>query len=162
MSQQSWDDHFMELLATIAGKSKDPSTKCGAIIVYPDFGICSTGFNGFARGVEDAKEQIPERYTDRDVKLLLTIHAELNAIINSAKHGHCTQGCTIYVNNPPAPAAPETSFRPTSSMSFTAGPSRVSPRAGPRTSCGAKHSSERPASRCGNTRRPGCRPRSPG
>lgn len=114
----NWDEYFLGMLPYIASKSKDSSTKCAALIAYPDHGICSTGFNGFARGVYDAPstglesivqqqvqgvsdEEIEARLTNRETKLKLTVHAEPNAIINAAKHGHCTAGCTIYVNRPP-------------------------------------------------------------
>lgn len=83
----SWDDYFFKLCEVNASKSKDPSTKVGAVIVRPDKTIASMGWNGFPRGVEDA-------YEDREHKLMRTVHAELNAILNAREplHGH-----TIYV-----------------------------------------------------------------
>ena len=89
-----WDDYFINLCYEVAKKSKDPSTKVGAIIVYPDNGICSTGFNGFARGV---KEDDQERWENREIKYPMVVHGEVNSILNAARHGHNVSGCKIYV-----------------------------------------------------------------
>lgn len=72
-----WDFRFLQLAETIACWSKDPSTKVGAVIARPDRTIASLGFNGFPRGVADT----PERLENRDVKYMLTVHAEANAIL---------------------------------------------------------------------------------
>jgi dCMP deaminase len=74
-----WDFRFLALAQHIAQWSKDPSTKVGAVIVRPDRTIASMGFNGFARGVAD----LPERIADRPTKLMLTVHAEENAILSA-------------------------------------------------------------------------------
>jgi dCMP deaminase len=42
----TWDEYFCRMLKLVAFKSKDPSTKVGAIIVGPDKEIRSTGYNG--------------------------------------------------------------------------------------------------------------------
>lgn len=82
----TWTDYFFGLCEINASKSKDPSTKVGAVIVRPDNTIASMGWNGFPRGVADI-------YEDRESKLLRTVHAELNAILNSREPLH---GYTIY------------------------------------------------------------------
>lgn len=86
---EKWDGRFLVLAATVAGFSKDPSTKTGAIIVDGDRRIVSTGYNGFARGVVDH----PDRYNDRDLKYLLTVHCEVNAIVFAKRD---LTGCTLY------------------------------------------------------------------
>jgi dCMP deaminase len=58
--------------------------------------IISLGYNGFAAGVEDH----PERLTDRERKLNLTIHAEENAMIFAKRD---LTGCTVFVTHPPCP-----------------------------------------------------------
>jgi dCMP deaminase len=73
----TWDAHFLGLAERAAQKSKDPSTKCGAIIVRQDRSIASTGYNGFPRGVSDT----PDLYADRETKLRRIVHAEMNAIL---------------------------------------------------------------------------------
>ena len=75
----------------VSTKSKDPSTKVGAIIVEPDTNLLiSSGYNGFPRGVDDT----PERYNDRELKYKLVVHAELNAILLA---GYRAKGARLYV-----------------------------------------------------------------
>lgn len=89
-----WDARFLELAETVALWSKDPSTKVGCVIVDPDTNrIMGVGFNGFPRGMCDHEEL----YADRETKYARTIHAEVNAVLNSQK----TEGYTAYVTAPP-------------------------------------------------------------
>ncbi len=80
----------MQHAITAASASRDPSTKCGAVIVRPDKTHASLGFNGFPRGMNDD----PALYANREVKLQRTIHAEMNAILNAQGPVH---GFTLYV-----------------------------------------------------------------
>lgn len=89
----NWNERFLALAAHIAGWSKDPSTRVGAVIVRPDRTIASVGYNGFARGVED----YPGRYADREAKLRCVVHAEANAILTAREPLH---GYSIYVAAP--------------------------------------------------------------
>ena len=77
--EMKWQARFLALTKEIASWSKDSGTKVGAVIVRPDRTICSVGFNGFPRGIEDS----PSAIANRDTKLLRTIHAELNAILSA-------------------------------------------------------------------------------
>ena len=86
-----WDNFFLGLCDYVAGMSKDPSTKVGAVIVRPDRTIASIGYNGFPRETNDA----PHLYDNRDIKYLRTVHAELNAILSAREPLH---GYTIYVS----------------------------------------------------------------
>ncbi len=72
--------------------SKDPSTKIGAVLV-DDYGIITTGYNGFPRKVKDYKV----RYADRDIKYQYVVHAEHNAILTAARRGAKTDGSTLFV-----------------------------------------------------------------
>lgn len=92
-----WDEYFLDLIPLIASKSKDPSTKVGAITSGQDHGTRTTGFNGFPAGVEDDIERVPERY-ERPAKYKWTVHAEMNAVIYAAKVGIPLNGCFIYVD----------------------------------------------------------------
>ncbi len=69
----------MIVASIVSSFSKDKSTKCGTIIVRKDNSICSTGYNGFPRGVSDENEY---RY-ERPIKYLYTEHSERNSIYNS-------------------------------------------------------------------------------
>lgn len=81
----------------VASKSKDPSTKVGAVIVGEDDEILSIGFNGFPRGV---REDLPERW-ERPEKYEWVVHAEENAILNAARVGTSLKGATLYVGGHP-------------------------------------------------------------
>ena len=91
-----WDHHFLDQLPFTARKSKDPSTKVGAIITGSDRGDKTRGFNGFPRGVEDDLVKVPERYV-RPLKYKYTEHAERNAIYYAARKGIALEGSTLYV-----------------------------------------------------------------
>lgn len=91
--QLRWDRHFLGLAFAHAKMSKDPSTKIGAIIVGPDREIVAAGFNGFPRGIADT----PERLNDRDTKIKLVVHAEMNAILAAARIGSAVKDCTMYM-----------------------------------------------------------------
>ena len=97
-----WDIRFLKLAHHIANWSKDPSTQNCAIIVSDDRRIQTTGYNAFPEGIEDTEE----RLNNRELKLENTIHAEVNAVVNAARDGVRTKGCTMYCTWPPcAPCA---------------------------------------------------------
>lgn len=91
-----WKIYFLEMTELIAKKSKDPSTKCGAVIVGQDNTIKGCGYNGFPRGIEYSNEKL-----QRPAKYKLICHAELNAILNCGRNGVPLLGTTIYINAPP-------------------------------------------------------------
>lgn len=90
---KKWDRHFLAIAVECSKMSKDPSTRVGAVIVGPDREIRSTGFNGLPRGILDA----PERLHDREMKLKLVVHAEMNAVLNGARFGVPLKGCSLYL-----------------------------------------------------------------
>lgn len=85
----NWDIRFLELADHVAGWSKDPNTKVGAVIVNDNKQVLSLGYNGFPRGVEDRVS----RYEDRQTKLLFVAHAERNALDNAYVD---VRGATMY------------------------------------------------------------------
>jgi dCMP deaminase len=93
----NWHQYFLTLCETISQKSKDPTTKVGAVIVGPTNEVRSTGYNGFPRGVDDSKMY---RY-ERPAKYVWTCHAEINAICAAAKVGTTLGGCLLYCSLPP-------------------------------------------------------------
>lgn len=90
---KKWDDHFLKLAALHSALSKDRSTRVGAIIVGPDREIISAGFNGFPRGISDSEE----RLVDRDMKLRLIVHGEMNAVLAAARIGVPLKGTTMFI-----------------------------------------------------------------
>lgn len=91
---EKWDARFMTLARHVAMWSKDPSSKCGAVIVDDLRRVVSMGFNGFARGTNDSEEF----YTDREYKLANVIHSEENAILLA---GEPVRGYTMYGTSMP-------------------------------------------------------------
>lgn len=86
---------FLEVAKKFSLLSKDPSTKVGSIIVDNSGKILSVGYNGFP-------SKYPDKYDiSREKKLGITIHSEVNAILNAAKNGTSLEGSTIYVSEPP-------------------------------------------------------------
>lgn len=83
-----WDQRFLALAKHYAGWSKDPSTQVGAVLVRGKHQV-SQGYNGFPAGVQD----LPDRLSNRDLKLKYTLHAEENAILTARAD---LTGCTCY------------------------------------------------------------------
>lgn len=78
--QSSRDVKFIRSALSLAQIwSKDPSSKVCAIAVGETNNLVAFGYNGFPPGIADTSE----RLNDRDKKLKLTIHAEINALSNA-------------------------------------------------------------------------------
>jgi dCMP deaminase len=84
-----WDRRYLALAAHVAGWSKDPTTKVGAVLVGRERGRVALGYNGFPPGVADD----PERLADRATKHRLVQHAERN-VLDNATFDAC--GSTLY------------------------------------------------------------------
>jgi dCMP deaminase len=84
-----WDLDFLRLAKFWANlKSKDPSSKVGAVIA-DGRSIVSLGFNGLPQCVQDTEE----RLNNREIKYKMVVHAEVNAIL-FAKAG--CRDCSLY------------------------------------------------------------------
>lgn len=92
-----WDTYFLGLAFYVSVKSKDPSTKCGCILIGDKHQVVSTGYNGLPRGLDDDVEDRKER----PAKYHWFEHAERNAIYNASLNGLVTKGCTAYITAPP-------------------------------------------------------------
>lgn len=91
-----WDNRFMEMAQLVSTWSKDTGTQVGCVLVR-DRRIIATGYNGLPSGIAD----LSDRFEDREWKLAVTVHAEVNAILNAGKHGARTEGATLYTTFPP-------------------------------------------------------------
>lgn len=87
-----WDTRFIQLAELVASWSKDPDTQVGAVLVSPDRRQIAIGYNGFPKGFKDDYE------IDKQLKLELTVHAELNVLHNADVS---TVGWTMYVTKSP-------------------------------------------------------------
>lgn len=95
----NWDEFYLKMAYEVSLKSKDRSTKVGAVIVGQDNEIRSIGYNGFPRGVDD---DVEERH-ERPAKYMYTEHAERNAIFNAVRANIPIKGCKMYLNFAPYP-----------------------------------------------------------
>ncbi len=92
--RSGYNEWQLHKAAVVATRSRDPSTKCGAVIIRPNKTICSEGYNGFPKNMEDRVEW----YDDRAEKYPRVIHAEMNAIKHAAED---IEGYTIFITRPP-------------------------------------------------------------
>ena len=93
-----WYKRYLKLAKEVATWSKDPNTQVGAVVVGSKGQILSQGYNGFPRGISD----LSKRLNDRDIKLSLIVHAEMNAIYNATYSGVSLDGSTIFIHGLPA------------------------------------------------------------
>ena len=96
---ESWDAYFIRIAELVSMRSPCLSRHVGAVIVK-DKNIIATGYNGPASGVEHC--QICTRKCDGDYKsgfnyeTCRAVHAEINAIVQAAKHGNAIKDSTMY------------------------------------------------------------------
>lgn len=89
----SWDSYFMNIAILASLRSKD-TTKVGAVIVQ-NKKILGVGYNGFPSGIDESKLPTARDGEWLNTKYPYVVHAELNAILNTAKHD--IQGSSLYV-----------------------------------------------------------------
>ena len=93
----TWDEYFIHISKAVASKSKDPSTKIGAVIVDENHRPISFGYNGLPQGVKEEFLTL----TERPLKYHYVIHAEMNAILFAKRD---LSGCTLYCEYAPCDA----------------------------------------------------------
>ncbi len=117
----NWDEYFMRLAYLTSYKSKDESTKIGAVLVRDNM-IISTGFNGLPKKVLDpydyenkltkfkhelgkkglstfSAEEIYEKIKNRKErpdKYNFVSHAEVNTLWAAARNGISTNNSILY------------------------------------------------------------------
>ncbi len=92
-TQDDWDQYFLDITNVVRSRSKDPSSKIGALIVSRHNTILATGYNGFARGIADT-----DKRWERPAKYKRVVHAERNAVYNAARvGGTALEGSTLYL-----------------------------------------------------------------
>lgn len=129
----TWEQVFLDVAFDMAKKSKDSSTKVGAVLVGEGNIVLATGFNGPPEPIND--DLVP--WDKRPDKYAFIIHAEENALLTALdSHGkreitgstlYCTHcpcaGCTLrlirskvrcIVVPQNTPAYPLTTFEPVS------------------------------------------------
>ncbi len=97
MDRVGWDEYFMNIASAVATRSTCSRKHVGSVIVR-DKTILSTGYNGSVRGLPHCDEV---GHMMEDGHCVRTTHAEINAIIQSAKNGTRVDGAAIYVTASP-------------------------------------------------------------
>ena len=104
--RRSWDAYFMEVAEIVAGRATCSRAKIGAVIVKGK-NIVATGYNGSPSGHPHCTDVGCLIYVSRnpdgeeEENCFRTIHAEINAIAQAAKHGVEIDGADIYVTASP-------------------------------------------------------------
>lgn len=91
----SWDEYFLKLAMLASERATCPRMHCGCVLVKDRF-VLSTGYNGSLPGqphCEDVGCLIVDNHCVR------TNHAEINALVQAARHGVNTVGATAYITN---------------------------------------------------------------
>lgn len=101
----SWDEYFMCIAHEVAKRATCLRRSVGAVVVL-DKRILSTGYNGAPSGLPHCAEtgclrdmlNVPsgERH-----ELCRGLHAEMNALLQGARHGIGMQGATLYSTHVP-------------------------------------------------------------
>ncbi len=91
--QMNTEDHFYFGLAQEqASLSLDPNKKVGCVVVR-DGRILTRGFNQFPKGIANTDE----RWSDKEYKNLIVVHAETYALLSSSDCCGATLYCTSFL-----------------------------------------------------------------
>jgi len=93
----SWEIYFMNIAKEVGTRSTCNRKHVGAVIVRGKT-ILATGYNGSIRGLAHCDEAGHEMDNTHCVR---TIHAEANAIVQSARHGVRIEDSEIYITASP-------------------------------------------------------------
>ncbi len=102
----SWDEYFISLVMEVAKRATCDRGRSGCIVVK-DKQIMCTGYVGSPPGLPHCDDvgHMMKKVVDDDGTIRLhcvrTIHAEQNAICQSAKHGIDIDGATLYCSMEP-------------------------------------------------------------
>lgn len=89
-----WEEYFLEIAKTVSKRSKDPSTKIGAVIVDEKNRPISFGYNGLPQHSDESRLTL----TERPLKYHYVIHAEMNAILFAKRD---LSNCALYCEYAP-------------------------------------------------------------
>lgn len=93
----TWDEYFLDIAFSVAERSTCDRAHVGAVLVR-DKRILATGYNGSPAGLPHCDEV---GHLMIDGHCVRTLHAEQNAIIQSALHGVSSEAATAYVTHQP-------------------------------------------------------------
>ena len=96
-NRSNWEEYFMNIAKEVATRSTCDRKHVGAVIVRNKT-ILATGYNGSIGGLEHCDEAGHEMVNGHCVR---TIHAEANAIVQSARNGVNIDKGEIFVTASP-------------------------------------------------------------
>lgn len=102
----SWDEYFMTITRQVSERSTCTRAKVGAIIVR-DRNILATGYNGSPSGAPHCLDvgclmfKTIDPDGTEDEYCFRTIHAEMNALTQAAKHGSTVRDADLYCTHSP-------------------------------------------------------------
>ena len=102
MSRPSFDEYFATFALVAALRSTCTRKQVGAVLVRGNY-LLSTGYGGSVKG----QPHCTEAGCDIDPKTggcVRTVHAEVNVILQAAKHGVNTENSTLYCTLSPCAA----------------------------------------------------------
>lgn len=108
-TRPSWDQYFMEVANVVKTRATCLSSAKGAVLVSGRQ-IVSTGYNGTPAGTKHCDEGGCERClavkegrmkSGTNLDACACSHCEENAIVQAAKNGIPTAGCTLYSTHSP-------------------------------------------------------------
>lgn len=108
-NRPSWESYFLQLAQVVKTRTNCFRLSVGVVIVR-DKQIISTGYNGTPRGIQNCFDggckRCYDRHTNKMLKderkdLCICVHAEENALIQSAYHGIATKGAVMYTTVAP-------------------------------------------------------------
>lgn len=76
-----WETTWMAMAELIALRSKDPNTRCGAVLIDSDNHVIGMGYNGFPRKINSKLLPWDREGDYQDQKYPYVMHAELNGIL---------------------------------------------------------------------------------
>lgn len=103
-NRPSWEQYFLDIARVVRGRSNCLRQSVGALLVQGKH-IIATGYNGTPAGIKNCFDGGCERCLKRHENslkanerkdLCICLHAEENALLQSAYHGVSTKGSILY------------------------------------------------------------------
>jgi len=101
----SWDEYFMRIASEVARRTTCLRREIGSVVVR-DKRILATGYNGAPSGLRHCaeigclREELNVPSGERH-ELCRALHAEMNALLQGARHGIGMEGGTLYSTHVP-------------------------------------------------------------
>ena len=108
-NRPTWSEYFIELAQVVKKRSNCLRMAVGVVIVKEKH-IIATGYNGTPAGIKNCNEGGCERCLQREQAILkenerkdlcICVHAEQNALLQSAFHGVSTKDAIIFQTTAP-------------------------------------------------------------